>query len=88
VIYNWDLRHSVAVDVSSVLTPGTQFEIRDAQNYFGEPVLRGVYHGGTLQLPTRLSRVTSPIGNVERVPVHTAPQFLVFVLEPVRRHML
>ncbi|HKO61718.1 MAG TPA: hypothetical protein VJV03_11205 [Pyrinomonadaceae bacterium] len=83
VVYNWDLRDSVGVDVSAVLTPGTQFEIRDAQNYFGEPVLRGVYKGGTLQLPTRLSRVAAPVGNVERLPVHTAPQFLVFVIQPV-----
>jgi hypothetical protein len=88
VIYNWDLRDSVAVDLSSILVRGTQFEIRDAQNYFGEPVLRGVYNGGALQLPTRLSKVTSPIGNVERVPVHTAPQFLVFVVEPLRRQSL
>ncbi|HKO44817.1 MAG TPA: hypothetical protein VJU84_16180 [Pyrinomonadaceae bacterium] len=85
VIYNWDLRDSVAVDFSSILVRGTQFEIRDAQDYFGEPVLRGVYNGGALQLPTRLSKVTAPVGNVERVPAHTAPQLLVFVVSPVRR---
>ena len=88
VIYNWDLRDTVTVDLNSILERGTQFEIRDAQNYFGEPVLRGVYNGGALQLPTRLSKVTAPIGNVERVPVHTAPQLLVFVVEPVRRQSL
>jgi hypothetical protein len=88
VIYNWDLRDIVSVDLNSILVRGTQFEIRDAQNYFGEPVLRGVYNGGPLQLPTRLSKVTAPIGNVERVPVHTAPQLLVFVVESVRRHSL
>ena len=88
VIYNWDLRDSVTVDLNSILVRGTQFEIRDAQNYFGEPVLRGVYNGGTLQLPTRLSKVTAPIGNVERVPVHTAPHLLVFVVEPVRSQSL
>lgn len=85
VVFNWDLRDQVEVDVSNVLTAGTQFEIRDAQNYFGEPVLRGIYRGGALQLPTRLSKVAAPIGNVERVPAHTAPQFLVFVIQPVRR---
>ena len=67
---------------------GTQFEIRDAQNYFGEPVMRGVYNGGALHLPTRLTKVTAPIGSVERVPVHTAPHLLVFVVEPVRRQSL
>ena len=88
VIYNWDLRDSVAVDLNSILARGTQFEIRDVQNYFGEPVLRGVYNGGALQLPTRLSKVTAPIGNVERVPAHTSPHLLVFVVEPIRRHSL
>jgi hypothetical protein len=88
VIYNWDLRDSVAVDLNSILVRGTQFEIRDAQNYFGEPVMRGVYNGGALRLPTRLSKVTAPIGNVERVPVHTAPQLLVFVVVPVSRQSL
>ena len=88
VIYNWDLRETVAVDLSSILTVGAQFEIRDAQNYFGEPVLRGVYNGGPLQLTTRLTKVTTPVGNVERVPEHTAPQFLVFVVESVRRQSL
>jgi hypothetical protein len=83
VIYNWDLRDRVAVDVSSILPAGTEFEIRDAQNYFAEPVLRGVYKGGPLLLPTRLSRMTTPIGNVERVPIHTAPEFVVFVLQRV-----
>ena len=86
VIYNWELRETIAVDLSSILTRGTRFEVRDAQNYFGPPVLRGVYNGGMLQLPTRLSKVTAPIGNVERVPTHTAPQFLVFVVETVGRN--
>ena len=68
VIYNWDLRDRVPVDVSSVLSPGAQFEIRDAQNYFAEPVLRGVYKGEPLLLPANLSKVALPVGNVERVP--------------------
>lgn len=83
VIYNWDLRDRIAVDLSSIILPGTQFEIRDAQNYFGEPVLRGSYKGGLVLLPTRLSKMATPIGNVERVPGHTAPEFLVFVLQSV-----
>lgn len=81
VIYNWDLRDRVAVDVSSVLTPGAHFEIRDAQNYFAEPVLRGIYTGAPLLVPTNLTKVTPPIGNVERVPRHTAPEFVVLVLQ-------
>ena len=83
VIYNWDLRDRVSVDVSSVLSPGAQFEVRDAQNYFAAPLLRGVYKGEPLLLPTKLSKVALPIGNVERVPRHTAPEFVVFVIQTV-----
>jgi hypothetical protein len=81
VVYNWDLKDQVAVDVSSVLTIGNSFEIRDAQNYFAEPVLRGTYKGGPVLLPMKLSAITVPIGNVERFPRHTAPEFGVFVLQ-------
>lgn len=83
VIYNWDLRDRLGIDVSAVLSPGAQFEIRDAQNYFAEPVLRGVYKGEPLVVPTKLTRVTLPIGNVERLPRHTAPEFVVLVLQTV-----
>jgi hypothetical protein len=68
------------VDVSSILSPGAFFEIRDAQNYFGDALVHGTYKGGPVLLPMKLSRMTLPIGNVERVPQHTAPEFAVFVL--------
>jgi hypothetical protein len=82
VIYNWDLSEQVGVDVSSLLTVGASFEVRDAQNYFGEPVLRGTYRGEPqLLLPMKLSQVATPVGRVERAPTHTAPEFAVFVLQ-------
>lgn len=81
IVYNWDLRDQVAVDVSSVLSPGANFEIRDAQNYFGDPLVKATYRGEPILLPMNLSRMTLPVGNVERVPRHTAPEFAVFVLQ-------
>lgn len=83
VVYNWQLKDQVAVDLSSLFPVGTNFEIRDAQNYFGTPVVRGSYSGGSVFLPMRLSAMTSPVGQVERVPRHTAPEFAVFVVQPV-----
>jgi hypothetical protein len=80
VVYNWDLKDQVAVDVSSVLTVGDAFEIRDAQNYFDEPVLRGTYKGGPILLPMNLSGMSRPAGNVEQLPRHTTPEFGVFIL--------
>lgn len=81
VVYNWDRRDQVAVDVSSVLSVGDNFEVRDAQNYFAEPVARGKYDGRPVHLPMKLSRMTVPIGDVERVPRHTSPEFGVFVIQ-------
>ncbi|MEK6282920.1 MAG: right-handed parallel beta-helix repeat-containing protein [Acidobacteriota bacterium] len=82
IVYNWDLRDQVAVDLSSILSPGANFEIRDAQNYFGDALVQTTYRGGPVFLPMKLSRMTLPVGNVERVPRHTAPEFAVFVLQP------
>ena len=84
IVYNWDLSNQVAVDLSSLLSPGASFEIRDAQNYFGDPLVQTTYRGGPVALPMKLSRMALPVGNVERVPRHTAPEFAVFVLQQTR----
>ncbi|MFN2491866.1 MAG: hypothetical protein ABR501_03165 [Pyrinomonadaceae bacterium] len=81
VVYNWDSQSDVVVDISSVLTPGTNFEVRDAQNFFGKPVLSDTYKGQPIRLPMRLAQVPLPVGGVERVPAHTSPEFGVFVLQ-------
>ena len=80
VIYNWDLHERVAVDLGSVMGVGTEFEVRDAQNYFGAPVAKGRYEGKTIYVPMKLSATTAPTGNVERIPKHTAPEFGAFVV--------
>jgi hypothetical protein len=80
VVYNWELRERVTVDAGSVLSPGEAYEVRDAQNYFGEAVARGTYDGSPIQIPLALKNVSPPVGNVERAHTHTAPEFAAFVL--------
>lgn len=80
VIYNWDLQDRVGIDLSSVVRVGTEFEVRDAQDYFGAPVAKGTYEGKTIYVPMKLSATTAPIGNVERIPKHTDSEFGVFVV--------
>ena len=42
VVYNWDLRGDVGVDLSQAgVTQGARFEIRDVQNLFGTPLVSG-----------------------------------------------
>ena len=78
-IYNWDLAASVAVDVSSVLSPGTVYELRNAQDFWAEPVLAGTYTGDPLMVPMQALPAAAPIGWPVS-PTPTGPEFNVFVL--------
>jgi hypothetical protein len=81
IVFNWGAQEKVAVDVRGVLPPGTVFEVRNAQHFFGPPVLTGRYSGQPLWLPMTNLTVAQPLG-VEARPKPTAPEFNVFVLLP------
>jgi hypothetical protein len=83
-IYNWDRTPVVQVDVSAVMRPGASYEVRDAQNFFGDPVLQGVYKGGKLPIPMTGLTAAPPNGSVPRQPAHTAPDFAAFVLRTLK----
>jgi hypothetical protein len=74
---------SAVADLASVgLRSGQAFEVRNAQNYFGAPVLTGTYQGGTVTLP--LAGLTkAPIsGSAPKSPVSTGTRFNAFVVVP------
>ncbi len=79
-IYNWDLNTTVDVDVSGILSNGDGYEVRNAADFFGAPVLQGTYSGGSLTLPMTGLSVATPIGVA--APAPTGPEFNVFVLLP------
>ncbi|HWT00685.1 MAG TPA: right-handed parallel beta-helix repeat-containing protein [Pyrinomonadaceae bacterium] len=85
VVYNWELRDEVAVDFGTILPKGAGYEVRDAQNYFGEPVAAGTYDGAPVRLPMKLKQVSTPVGRVERAPGHTSPEFAVFILRQISK---
>ncbi len=75
-IYNWDLKPAVEVDLSAILAPGDRFEIRNVQDFFGEPVVSGTYEGGAGRDPhdrtdggrsRRLARSAAHGAGVQRV---------------------
>lgn len=78
-IYNWDLASTIDVDLSSFVTPGHYFEVRNAQNYYGRPVSFGIYSGGSVTLPMIGLTVAKPNGVASAVAT-TSPQFAVFVV--------
>ena len=79
-VFNWGLAASVPVDVSGVLAVGQTYEVRNAQNWFGGPVLAGVYDGNPIFLPMTNLSVAAPVGWT--APPSTGPEFNVFVLLP------
>jgi hypothetical protein len=82
VVYNWDGRASVPIELGRLLHKGQRFAVRDAQNFFGPAVVSGVYTGAPVALPLTNRAVASAVGDVPTVPEHTSAEFAVFVLVP------
>lgn len=82
VIYNWDKKEAVGVDLSKAIPKGSSFEIRDSENYFGPPVVKGVYSGVPVNIPMTGLTIATPNGGIPTSPAHTAPLFGAFVLLP------
>jgi parallel beta-helix repeat protein len=79
IIYNWDGKATVTVDVSSVLPAGARYELRNVEDYFGTPVLTGVYNGQPLQVPMTGLNIVAPLGGSAAERRNEA-NFNVFVL--------
>jgi hypothetical protein len=71
------------VDLGGVLKAGQSYRIVNAKDYFGPPILSGVYAGGVVQLPLLASHTPKPIGLPEATPPNSEPQFACFVLLPL-----
>jgi hypothetical protein len=76
-IYNWSQVASTAVNVSGLLQTGDAYEIRNAQNFFGPPVLSGTYSGVPINVPLGALPAAAPVG--WPTPL-TSPDFQSFIL--------
>jgi hypothetical protein len=80
-VYNWGQASSVQVNISnSGLVSGDTFEIRDAMNFYGAPVVTGTYTGSAVTIPMTGLTTAVPVGQSLARPPHTAPVFGAFVL--------
>ena len=79
VVFNWELVDAVDVDLSPLLAVGDGFELRDAQNYYGDPVLVGTYEG-PVAIPMAPGPAAAVIGTPATPYVHTSAEFGAFVL--------
>ena len=50
-ILNLDRKPAVAIDAGSFLKPGDRYRFMDPRQFYGSPVLSGVYRGGTIEVP-------------------------------------
>jgi hypothetical protein len=77
-IYNWDLVSSVNVDLSGVLSSGQGYEIHNAHDFFGAPVVTGTYTGATIAIPMTGLSVAAPVDWA--APLPTGPEFGAFIV--------
>jgi hypothetical protein len=81
-VFNWDRLTSVAVDLSAVLSPGDTYELRNAEDYFGD-VTSGKYAGGNLSIPMTDHSLALPLGSTTAVGPTGFPEFGVFFVTRV-----
>jgi uncharacterized protein YjdB len=79
-VYNWSDLSSASADLSAVLRTGDTYEVRDAQNFFGAPVVQGTYGGGSISLPMTAITPPAPIGRSYSSLRSTGTKFHVFVV--------
>jgi hypothetical protein len=79
IVFNWDRQDAVEVDVSGVLAAGDRYELRNVEDYSGDPIASGIYSGGRLRVPIGGSTVSEPLG-YRASDTSSDPQFRVFVL--------
>ncbi len=81
-IFNHAGLGSVAVDLSTVLRVGQNYEVRSVQDLWGTPVASGTYGGGTVSIPMGAIAPPTPIGpgRVFATPPTTGPEFDAFVV--------
>ena len=77
-VYNWDRKSFVDVDLASIVPRGAVYEVRNAQDYFGAPLVAAVYDGGLVRIPLSGLSVASPVGLL--APLPTGPDFNAFVV--------
>src|SRR5262249_2971238 len=81
-VVNWANAASVNVDLSSVFVSGVSYEIRNAQNFFAAPVLRGTYDGRPVSIPLGEPVAAPVIGLDSPTPTDSGLAVLVAISAP------
>jgi hypothetical protein len=81
-VFNWARSAAVSVDLGELLDEGDEFVVRNAQDFFGPPVVSATYSEGSVEIPMEGLAVAQPIGHPS--PPSVAPDFGAFVVELLR----
>jgi hypothetical protein len=85
VIYNWQGLSTVRVDLARTgLADGQNFEIRNAEDFFGKPRYQGTYRAAspTADVDLQTRDIPPPIGDEDLRIVSTLPEFAALVVIP------
>lgn len=89
IIFNWDHSSTVTIgtggvmgDLSGCLANGNSYEIRQAANFYGPPVLTGTFASPSIVVPMTGYGPELPIGIVQdgSTPTTTLPEYGAYVL--------
>ncbi len=83
IVYNWGQQAAVSVDLTPVLKIGDSYQLHSAIDYYGDPVLTGVYDGQPIVVPMINRSAPAPLGYNGAFPVGTDSRFSVFVVTSV-----
>ena len=93
IIYNWEMKTLVEADLTGILQPGDEFEVRDIQNLHGQAVIKGVYHGAKIKIPMTLTTSDHRVGDFggcyhpdKVADTHTSPKFGVYLVRKTHRN--
>ena len=80
VVYNWDRKPKVRIDLKGVLRRGQRFRIVSARNFHGPVAASGTYQGTPVLLPMKHVAPAQPVGMPDyELPV-TEPDFGVYLV--------
>jgi hypothetical protein len=85
VIYNWQGLSTVRVDLGRTgLSDGQNFQIRNAEDFFGKPRYQGTYRvaNPTVDVDLQAHDIPPPIGDEDLRIVSTLPEFAALVVIP------
>jgi hypothetical protein len=81
VAFSWPGAETVSVNLSGLVSFGSNYSVRTVQNYYGSAIASGTYAGGSITLPTSGLTVAAPVGL--SAPSESGPTFNSYVIDVI-----